>query len=124
MKKTFVLIFLISMVLLASLIGLRNLEEKKNYLGKATLVIITLGETIQEEVDIGGLSVLDILNKNHDIKILQTPTSKRLTCIDGVCAKNEFWWQFFVNEELVLSSIDKYYPKEGEIILLEYGDEG
>jgi len=123
MKKTFVLIFLISMVLLASLIGLRNLEEKKNYLGKATLVIITLGETIQEEVDIGGLSVLDILNKNHDIKILQTPTSKRLTCIDGVCAKNEFWWQFFVNEELVLSSIDKYYPKEGEIILLEYGEE-
>ncbi len=123
MKKTFVLIFLISMVLLASLIGLRNLEEKKNYLGKATLVIITLGETIQEEVDIGGLSVLDILNKNHDIKTLQTPTSKRLTCIDGVCAKNEFWWQFFVNEELVLSSIDKYYPKEGEIILLEYGEE-
>ena len=111
------------MVLLASLIGLRNLEEKKNYQGKATLVIITLGDTIQEEVDIGGLSVLDILNKNHDIKILQTPTSKRLTCIDGVCAKNEFWWQFFVNEELVLSSIDKYYPKEGEIILLEYGEE-
>ena len=68
MKKTFVLIFLISMVLLVSLIGLRNLEEKKNYQGKATLVIITLGETIQEEVDIGGLSVLDILNKNHDIK--------------------------------------------------------
>ncbi len=123
MKKTFVLIFLISMVLLASLIGLRNLEEKKNYQGKATLVIITLGDTIQEEVDIGGLSVLDILNKNHDIKTLQTPTSKRLTCIDGVCAKNEFWWQFFVNEELVLSSIDKYYPKEGEIILLEYGEE-
>jgi|TARA_Y100000310_G_C20644838_1_gene795983 hypothetical protein len=111
------------MVLLVSLIGLRNLEEKKNYQGKATLVIITLGETIQEEVDIGGLSVLDILNKNHDIKTLQTPTSKRLTCIDGVCAKGGFWWQFFVNEELVLSSVDKYYPKEGEIILLEYGEE-
>ena len=60
MKKTFVLIFLISMVLLVSLIGLRNLEEKKNYQGKATLVKITLGETIQEEVDIGGLSVLQM----------------------------------------------------------------
>ncbi|MDP6600466.1 MAG: DUF4430 domain-containing protein, partial [Candidatus Woesearchaeota archaeon] len=76
-----------------------------------------------EEVDIGGLSVLDILNKNHDIKTLQTPTSKRLTCIDGVCAKGGFWWQFLINGELVLSSVDKYYPKEGEIILLEYGEE-
>jgi hypothetical protein len=110
------------MVLAASLIGLKSLEEKKSYQGKATLVIITLGETIQEEVDIKGLSALDILNKNHDIKTLQTLTSKRITCIDGVCAKNEFWWKFLVNEQLVLSSVDKYYPKDEDTILLEYGE--
>ena len=123
MKKIFVLISLISMVLLISLVGLRNLEEKKSYQGKATLIIITLGDTIQEGVDIEGLSVLDILNKNHDIKILQTPTSKRLTCIDDVCAKNEFWWQFIVNEKHVLKSLDTYYPKDGDIILIKYGEE-
>jgi hypothetical protein len=123
MKKIFALILLISMVSLLSLAGLRNLEEKKNYQGKATLVIITLGDTVQEEIDVEGLSVLDILNKNHDVKTLQTLTSKRITCIDGVCARNQFWWQFIVNGKHVLKSIDKYYPKESEIILLKYGDE-
>ena len=87
------------------------------------MVIITLGETIREEVDVEGLSVLDILNKNHDIKTLQAPTSTRLTCIDNVCAKGGFWWQFKVNGKHVLMSVDKYYPKESEIILLEYGEE-
>tara|TARA_Y100000294_G_scaffold177884_1_gene205419 strand:- start:1365 stop:1667 length:303 start_codon:yes stop_codon:yes gene_type:complete len=99
------------------------LEEKNSYQGKATSIIMTLGETIQEETDVGGVSVLGLLNKNHDIKVLQTPTSKRLTCIDDVCAKNQFWWKFLVNDELVLSSVDKYYPKDGDVILLEYGEE-
>lgn len=108
--------------MILSLIGLRSLEEKSSHQGKATLVIVTLGETIQEEFDVGDLSVLDIINKNHDTKILETPISKRLTCIDDVCAKGGFWWQFFVNGEPVLSSVDKYYPKNGDILLLEYGE--
>ena len=86
-------------------------------------MIITLGDTVQERVDVGDVSVLDILDKNHDIKTLRTPTSERLTCIDGVCAKGDYWWQFFVNEELVLKSVDTYYPKDGDELLLEYGEE-
>jgi hypothetical protein len=105
-----------------SLIGLRDLEEKRSYQGEITLMILTLGDTIQEEADIDGLNVLDILNRNHNVKTLQTLTSKRLTCIDAVCAKNEFWWKFFVNGKRILMSIDKYYPQDGDIILLEYGE--
>ena len=123
MKKIFVLISLISMVLILSLIGLRSLEEKKSYQGKATLTIITIGSTTEEEVDINGLTALEILQKSHDIEFIKNSPSKMIRCIDGVCAKGGFWWQFQVNGKLVLMSVDKYYPKESEIILLEYGDE-
>lgn len=99
------------------------MEGKSSYQGKASLIILTLGKTTQEEADIQGLNVLEILNKKHNVEILNTATSKRLNCIDDVCANNRFWWKFFVNEKPILSSVDKYYPKDGDIILLEYGEE-
>ena len=97
------------------------MEEKGSYQGKATLVIKTLGNTTKEEVDIGGSSALDILSRSHDVEVLKTWASRRLDCIDGVCAENGFWWRFYVNDEIILSSVDKYYPKEGDTITLEYG---
>ena len=123
MKKIFVLIFLISMVLVVSLIGLRNLEEEKNYQGEATLIIRTIGDTTEETLNINGLTALEILEKNHNIEIFQTGPNKFVKCVDDVCAKGGYWWQFFVNEELILKSLDSYYPKDGDRLLLEYGEE-
>lgn len=109
-------------MLLASLAGLRSLEEKKSYQGKAILIIRTIGNTTQEKSDINGLSALEMLQKNHNIKVTESWPNKFIKCVDDVCAKGGFWWQFFVNGKLVLKSLDKYYPKDGDIISLEYGD--
>ncbi len=124
MKKIFVLILLISMVLLISLIGLRDLEEDSSNQGKAVLVILTIGSTIREEIDFDRLNVLEILQKNHDIEIIQNGPNIFIKCIDDVCAKGGFWWKFSVNGKLVLSSVDKYYPKDKDILLLEYSGKG
>ena len=126
MKKIFVLISLVSMVLIASLVGLRNSGnsgEKSSYHGKATLVIRTLGNTTEEKLDINGLNALEILQQNHNIEVTESWPNKFIKCIDDVCAKSEFWWQFFVNGKLTLNSLDKYYPKGGDIISLKYGGE-
>ena len=100
------------------------MEKKSSYQGKTTLTIVTIGNTTNEVLDINGLTVLELLKKTHDIEIIQTGPGKMVKCIDGVCAKGVFWWQFHVNGELAPSSVDRYYPKESEIILLKYGDEG
>lgn len=119
MKKLFVLIFLISIILTLSLIGLRNLEENQNNTGKAILIIRTIGSTTQEQIKLDGSTLLTLLKQKHDIKL----SGNKLSCIDDICAKKGFWWRFFVNEKLILSSVDKYYPKDGDIILLDYGVE-
>ena len=114
------------MVLIASLVGLRNSGnsgEKSSYQGKATLVIRTLGNTTEEKLDINGLNALEILQQNHNIEVTESWPNKFIKCVDDVCAKSEFWWQFFVNEKVVLKSLDNYYPKEGDVILLKYGEE-
>ncbi len=126
MKKIFVLISLISMVLIASLVGLRNSGnsgEKSSYQGKATLVIRTLGNTTEEKLDINGLNALEILKKNHNIEVTESWPNKFVKCVDDVCAKGEFWWQFSVNGKLALESLGNYYPKDRDIILLKYGEE-
>lgn len=119
MKKLFVSIFLVSIILILSLIGLRNLEENQDSRGKATLIIRTIGSTTQEQIKLDGSSVLSILKQKHDIKL----SGNKLSCIDDICAKKGFWWRFFVNEKLILNSVDKYYPKNEDIILLDYGVE-
>ncbi|MBD3164266.1 DUF4430 domain-containing protein [Candidatus Woesearchaeota archaeon] len=70
-------------------------------------------------MELEGKNVLEYLQEKHDVRI----SGKQLTCIDDVCAKKGFWWKFFVNDKLILSSADRYYPKNGDIILLDYGDE-
>ena len=87
------------------------------------MVIRTLGNTTEEKLDINGLNALEMLKKNHDIKVTESWPNKFIKCIDDVCAKSEFWWQFSVNGKLTLKSLDNYYPKGGDVILLKYGEE-
>ncbi len=122
MKKIFVLILLISLVLIAVLIGLRNLEKQSISQGKITIMIRTIGSTLNEEHKIDGLTALDIISKNHTLETIKTGSNKMVKCIDNVCAKSSYWWKFFVNEKLSLISIDKYYPKDKDVILLDYGE--
>ena len=122
MKKIFVLMLLISLVLLAVLTGLRSLEKQSLSRGKITITISTIGSTSSEEHKIDGLTALDIISKNHAIETIKTGSNEMVKCIDNVCAKNSYWWKFFANEKLSLISIDKYYPKDKDVILLEYGE--
>jgi len=83
------------------------------------LIIKTIGNTTQQELNINGQSVLELLKLNHNIKMF----NQMLKCIDEVCIKNNFWWQFKVNDQLILKSVDRYYPQDGDIIKFEYGEE-
>ena len=117
MKKIFVLVFLISMVTILTIIGLRSSKNSIQE-GKTSIIIKTLGSTRKEIFDANGESVIELLERNHQVKI----NSNRLDCIDSVCTNKDFWWQFYVNNDLVLSSVQSYIPREGDIIRLEYGD--
>ncbi len=83
------------------------------------MIIKTIGNTTQQELNINGQSVLELLKLNHNIKMF----NQMLKCIDEVCIKNNFWWQFKVNDQLILKSVDRYYPQDGDIIKFEYGEE-
>jgi hypothetical protein len=114
---------LLGIISVLSLIGLKNLENKNNIAaGKAVIIISTLGGATKEEVPIDGKTVLELISRNHSIKIFQTTMSKSIECIDNVCAKNDFWWKFLVNGNKVLDQMDTYKPKNGDIITIEYGD--
>jgi hypothetical protein len=123
MKKIFVLIFLLSIISTLSLVGLKSFGSKNDIaVGKAVIIISTLGGAIKEEVPTDGKTVLEIISRNHSIKIFPSIMSKSIQCIDNVCAKNDFWWKFLVNGNKVLDQVDKYKPKKGDIITIEYGD--
>jgi hypothetical protein len=98
------------------------LEKQNLSQGKVTVIIRTIGSTSNEEHKIDGLTALDIISKNHTVETIKTGSNKMVKCIDNVCAKNSYWWKFFANEKLSLISIDKYYPKDKDVILLEYGE--
>ncbi|HJN56556.1 MAG: DUF4430 domain-containing protein [Candidatus Woesearchaeota archaeon] len=98
------------------------MEKQSLNQGKITVIIRTIGSTSSEEHKIDGRTALDIISKNHIIETIKTGSNEMVKCIDDVCAKNSYWWKFFANEKLSLISIDKYYPKDKDIILLEYGE--
>lgn len=103
---------MLSIILVASLAGLK--EKERSNEGQYTLIIKTLGETTKENITIDGSNVLN----NIDGRI----RAGRLECIENICSKNGFWWNFYVNDKLVLYAVDNYYPRDGDIIELEYGD--
>ena len=105
-----------------SIIGLKEYSEESLVQGKATIVIKTLGKTTLQNVSANGRSLYEILDKHHDLEVQFNGISASLLCIDQVCAKNGFWWQLYVNDKLVLKTIDTYFPKKGDKIILEYGE--
>ena len=113
----FVLISLISIILIVSLVGLKDLESSQLNEGKAVIVISVLGHNTEEVIDLNQETVTEILKRNHDIK-----GTNRLECIDEICNQNEFWWQLYVNDKIILNSVNKYVPKKGDIVKLEYGE--
>jgi len=117
MKKMFVLISLISIILIASLIGSRNLGKNQISEGKAVIVISVLGQAKEEVIDINQETVIEILKRKHEVE-----GKNKLECLDSVCNQNEFWCHLYVNDKVILSSVDKYVPKKGDIIKLEYGE--
>ena len=99
MKKLLVLLFLTGIILTVSLVGLNSLEENKES-GEFTLTIVTIGSTTNEELTANGDTLLDILKDRHAIK-----GETKLECIDEVCNKGGFWWQFYVNDKIVLNTV-------------------
>jgi hypothetical protein len=91
-------------------------ETRGNY----TLVVKTLGSTTREEFRV-GTSVLDNLNKTHKVR-MAVSIVKTIECIDEICIKNDFWWEFKVNNKTVLATPASYYPKDKDKVELLYGD--
>ena len=85
-----------------------------------TLIVRSIGNTTSEKFNVVSATALDLLKYRHDVELSRNGFVK---CIDEVCVKNDFTWTFYVDDEIVLSSVDKYYPKDGEIIELKFGDE-
>jgi hypothetical protein len=97
-------------------------EKKIESTGTAKIIVKTLGKATEQTVKADGSTVLEILEKNYDIKIYKTAFSVSIECINNVCAKQDFWWKFLVNGEKILDSTGHYVPKNGDIITIEYGD--
>jgi len=116
MKKIFVLSFLISIILVLSLLGLRELPENSIEKGQAQLTIKTIGETTTESID-AGTPLIESLEKTHSIKL-----GPALKCIDTVCNNGNYWWHFYVNEKRTLETVKSYIPKKGDKIKLEMGE--
>lgn len=107
MKNSFALILLLSL-----LIGCqKNTQEFSE--GKAELVIKTIGSTMIENFDEVGLTALEILQRNHDIK---TSFGFAIKCIDNVCAESGYWWSMSVNGEKSSIGPQSYIVKNNDKI--------
>ncbi len=117
MKKSFVLILLIGIVVSLSLIGLKQ-QQVKSETGLITLRIKSIGNTTVEYYNGSGSSPLKLLEIRHNVK---TGLNKQFVkCIDGVCAENEYGWSLFVNDKYINYAVNTYKIKRGDKIMFEF----
>ena len=81
--------------------------------GNAELIIKTIGETIIEEFDVVGISALEMLQKNHEVKLTY---GKSIKCIDNVCAESGYWWPLDVNGKKSSLGAQSYIVKNSDKI--------
>ena len=115
MKKKFVLILLISLSI--SLGGCYQKEQQQGE-KEVTLVVKSIGNTTTEKFNVIKASALQLLKYRHNVELTKNNFIK---CIDGICVENEYMWTFYVNDEFILRSADKYYPEEDDILEFRFG---
>ena len=103
MKKSFVLILLLSLIV--------SCQKSSLVEGKAQLTIKTIGNTTIEEFDSVGYTALEMLQKNHDVKFAYGSLIK---CIDNVCAESGYWWPLYVNGKKASLGVQSYIVKNND----------
>ena len=116
MKKSYVLSFLISLILIVALIGYLSEEKTQTKEAQVTLTIKTIGNTTTEEFKVKNAKLSDILINKHHI----TLSRGFVRCVDSVCNENEYWWLLTVNNKPINYGITNYALKESDRILLEF----
>ena len=106
MKKSFVILILI--VLLA---GCQKNQLSED--GKAQLTIKTIGVTTVENFESVGYTVVEMLQRNHKIKI---SFGNSIGCIDDVCATSGYWWPLYVNDKKSSIGPQSYIVKNNDKI--------
>lgn len=84
-------------------------------------MIKSIGNTTTEKFNVMDANALQILMQKHNVELTKNNFIK---CIDSVCVKNEYSWTFYVNNKFVLSSADKYYPKDNDVLEFRFGKLG
>lgn len=82
------------------------------------MIIKTIGNIIQEEHNLTGISALELLQINHN---LQVNSAGIIKCIDGICAENDYWWQFYINDEWSTIGSKTYIVKDKDKIGFIFG---
>jgi hypothetical protein len=98
----------------------------KTHAALASYVNLTVdyGNTTQDMFsDLSGNTVFDILNQTTSVTFIQYAYGKFITSINGVennANDNEYYWQYWVNNELAPVAADNYILSDSDQVLWKY----
>ncbi|MBU0472064.1 MAG: DUF4430 domain-containing protein [Nanoarchaeota archaeon] len=106
------------MSLLLSL-SLLSCQEQINE-GEVTLTVSVLGKNESSRFGFKQATLLDVVKTKCDVETKKTIYTEYLTCIDNICANDEFSWVYYVNDDPINQGIDIYEVKNDDKILVIY----
>jgi hypothetical protein len=85
--------------------------------GEVTIIIETLGETLTEEYGYYGISLYEMLDERHDLKMSHCMFLK---CVEEICGNKEYSWAIYVNGDIINFGVDYYIVNNGDKIEVLY----
>ncbi|MFC2135454.1 DUF4430 domain-containing protein [Bacteroidota bacterium] len=88
--------------------------------GEATIIVEILGQNRTSHFHFHDATLLEILGYKYEVKTRKTLYTDYLSCLEGVCANDEYSWVYYVNGEPLNMGVDVYKVQDGDVILFSY----
>jgi len=106
----------VSLLLSLSLISCQKQASE----GEVSLTVSVLGRNETARYGFKQATLLDVLRKKCDVETKKTIFTEYLTCVDNVCANDEFSWVYYVNDDPINEGVDVYQVQDNDSILVIY----
>lgn len=120
------ILILVLAALLIAILGLSvagyfqaNKAENK---GKVTLKTNVLGVTKEKTYEFENLTALELLQKDNRVNLTFSGYGAFVQCINSICSNSNYYWMYYVNNELAAVGASDYKIKNNDTIEFKYSN--
>jgi len=119
----FLLLALAAFIITLSLIGYIQIAGygTKESGGEVTLVITVFNDSESNMYKFTNMTALKLLELNNKVNTTSSKFGDFINCINDICSTSDYYWLYYVNNELAAVSASEYKVKNNDTIEFRYG---